>query len=286
MSAATLLGVAELVVRPTGLVDPKVTLKPLKDQIDDLIEECRKRADSKERVLVTTLTKRTAEELTDYLRDIGVNVRYLHSEIDAIERVEILRSLRKGEFDVLVGINLLREGLDLPEVSLVAILDADKEGFLRSETSLIQTAGRAARHLNGEVILYADVMTDSIKKFLAVTEYRRNKQVAYNKEHNITPRSVSRAVEESLVVRAETREQAAGVLREAGMDVDISETIKEIEEEMLNAANNLEFEKAALLRDQIKELKRAIDGSTPAKEARVVRQVSYRKPARRSRTAT
>src|SRR6266576_3276664 len=278
--------VIELVVRPTGLIDPNVTVKPLRGQIDDLIEAARKRVEQKERVLVTTLTKRTAEELTDYLRDIGINVRYLHSEIDAIERVEILRSLRKGDFDVLVGINLLREGLDLPEVSLVAILDADKEGFLRSETSLIQTAGRAARHLNGEVILYADVMTDSIKKFLAVTEYRRNKQVAYNKEHNITPRSVSRAVEESLVVRAETREQAAGVLREAGMDVDISETIKEIEEEMLNAANNLEFEKAALLRDQIKELKRAIDGSTPAKEARVVRQVSYRKPARRSRTAT
>jgi excinuclease ABC subunit B len=158
-------GVVELVVRPTGLIDPKVTLKPLKGQIDDLIEECRKRADAKERVLVTTLTKRTAEELTDYLRGIGVNVRYLHSEIDAIERVEILRALRKGEFDVLVGINLLREGLDLPEVSLVAILDADKEGFLRSETSLIQTAGRAARHLNGEVILYADVMTNSIKNF-------------------------------------------------------------------------------------------------------------------------
>jgi len=279
-------GGVELVVRPTGLIDPKVTLKPLKGQIDDLIEECRKRADSKERVLVTTLTKRTAEELTDYLRDIGVNVRYLHSEIDAIERVEILRSLRKGEFDVLVGINLLREGLDLPEVSLVAILDADKEGFLRSETSLIQTAGRAARHLNGEVVLYADVMTDSIKKFLAVTEYRRNRQVAYNQEHNITPRSVSRAVEESLVVREETREQAAGVLREAGMDVDLTETIKELEEEMLTAANNLEFEKAALRRDQIKELKRAIDGSTPAKEARVARPVSYRKPGRRSRTAT
>ncbi|HEV2454865.1 MAG TPA: excinuclease ABC subunit UvrB, partial [Verrucomicrobiae bacterium] len=155
-------GVVELVVRPTGLLDPKVTIKPLKGQIDDLIEECRKRADKKERVLVTTLTKRTAEELTDYLRGIAINVQYLHSEIDAIERVEILRSLRKGEFDVLVGINLLREGLDLPEVSLVAILDADKEGFLRSETSLIQTAGRAARHLNGEVILYADVMTGSI----------------------------------------------------------------------------------------------------------------------------
>jgi len=270
--------VTELVVRPTGLIDPKVTLKPLKGQIDDLIEECRKRADTKERILVTTLTKRTAEELTDYLRDIGVNVRYLHSEIDAIERVEILRALRKGEFDVLVGINLLREGLDLPEVSLVAILDADKEGFLRSETSLIQTAGRAARHLNGEVILYADVMTDSIKKFLAVTEYRRKRQVAYNAEHNITPRSVSRAVEESLVVREETREQAAGVLRDAGMDVDITETINELESEMLVAANNLEFEKAALLRDQINELKRAIDGSQPVK----TRPVSYGK-ARKSR---
>jgi excinuclease ABC subunit B len=274
-------GVVELVVRPTGLIDPKVTLKPLKGQIDDLIEECRKRADSKERVLVTTLTKRTAEELTDYLRDIGVNVRYLHSEIDAIERVEILRALRKGEFDVLVGINLLREGLDLPEVSLVAILDADKEGFLRSETSLIQTAGRAARHLNGEVILYADVMTDSIKRFLAITEYRRHKQVAYNKEHNITPRSVSRAVEESLVVREETRAQAAGVLREAGMDVDITETIKEIEEEMLAAANNLEFEKAALLRDQIRELKRGIDGSQPAKDAKSNKVMSYGRGNRR-----
>jgi excinuclease ABC subunit B len=275
--AAGQAGVVELVVRPTGLVDPKVTLKPLKGQIDDLIEECRKRADTKERVLVTTLTKRTAEELTDYLRDIGVNVRYLHSEIDAIERVEILRALRKGEFDVLVGINLLREGLDLPEVSLVAILDADKEGFLRSETSLIQTTGRAARHLNGEVILYADVMTDSIKKFLAVTEYRRNKQLTYNKEHNITPRSVRRAVEESLVVREETKASAAGVLRDTGTDVDIAETIKELEEEMLTAANNLEFEKAALLRDQIKELKRAIDGSQPTKELGVAKPVNYRK---------
>ncbi|HEY9172731.1 MAG TPA: excinuclease ABC subunit UvrB [Verrucomicrobiae bacterium] len=274
-------GVVELVVRPTGLVDPKVTIKPLKGQIDDLIEECRKRADSKERVLVTTLTKRTAEELTDYLRDIGVNVRYLHSEIDAIERVEILRALRKGEFDVLVGINLLREGLDLPEVSLVAILDADKEGFLRSETSLIQTAGRAARHLNGEVILYADVMTDSIKRFLAVTEYRREKQLAYNKEHGITPRSVKRAVEESLVVREETREQAAGVLRDAGMDVDLTETINELESEMLTAANNLEFEKAALLRDQIKELKRAIDGSAPTKHTAAAKPVSYWKGKRR-----
>jgi excinuclease ABC subunit B len=254
-------GVVELVVRPTGLIDPKVTIKPLKGQIDDLIEECRKRADAKERILVTTLTKRTAEELTDYLRGIGVNVQYLHSEIDAIQRVEILRSLRKGEFDVLVGINLLREGLDLPEVSLVAILDADKEGFLRSETSLIQTAGRAARHLHGEVILYADVMTNSIKRFLAVTEYRRQKQLDYNREHNITPRSVSRAVEESLATYESKREAGASVLKDAAMDVDLTETISELETEMLKAAEALQFEKAALLRDQIKELKRAIEGS-------------------------
>ena len=200
--------VVEQIVRPTGLVDPKITVKPLTGQIDDLIEHCRRRADAKERVLVTTLTKRTAEELTDYLREIGINVQYLHSEIDAIERVEILRSLRKGEFDVLVGINLLREGLDLPEVSLVAILDADKEGYLRSATSLTQTAGRAARHLNGEVILYADVMTKSIQKFLEVSEYRRKKQLAYNEEHHITPRSVSRAVEESLSSYHSTNEKA------------------------------------------------------------------------------
>ncbi len=274
---ATAPGVVELVVRPTGLVDPKVTLKPLKGQIDDLIEECRRRADRKERVLVTTLTKRTAEELTDYLRDIGVSVRYLHSEIDAIERVEILRALRKGEFDVLVGINLLREGLDLPEVSLVAILDADKEGFLRSETSLIQTAGRAARHLNGEVILYADVQTDSIKRFLAVTEYRRQRQLAYNAEHHITPRSVARAVEESLATHETNRQQVDGVLREAGVDVDLTATINELETEMLAAANNLEFEKAALCRDQIKELKRALDGSAPVPPTATAKAVSYRK---------
>jgi excinuclease ABC subunit B len=272
-------GVVELVVRPTGLIDPKVTLKPLKGQIDDLIEECRKRADAKERILVTTLTKRTAEELTDYLRGIGVNVQYLHSEIDAIERVEILRSLRKGEFDVLVGINLLREGLDLPEVSLVAILDADKEGFLRSETSLIQTAGRAARHLHGEVILYADVMTDSIKRFLAVTEYRRQRQVAYNAEHHITPRSVSRAVEESLAVYESKREAGVSVLKDAGVDIDFTETISELETEMLKAAEELQFEKAALLRDQIKELKRAMDGPAPGKESKpsAARHVNYAK---------
>jgi excinuclease ABC subunit B len=262
-------GVVELVVRPTGLVDPKVTLKPLSGQIDDLINECRKRADLKERVLVTTLTKRTAEELTDYLRDIGINVQYLHSEIDAIERVEILRALRKGEFDVLVGINLLREGLDLPEVSLVAILDADKEGFLRSETSLIQTAGRAARHLNGEVILYADVKTQSIQRFLAVSEYRRRRQLAYNAEHEITPRSASRAVEESLSAHRQSSERAHAFLAETGADIDLNETIKELETEMLAAANNLEFEKAALLRDQVRELKRGLEGKASAGEKQV-----------------
>ncbi|HOX55405.1 MAG TPA: excinuclease ABC subunit UvrB [Candidatus Paceibacterota bacterium] len=272
-------GVAELVVRPTGLVDPRITVKPLTGQIDDLINECRSRAEAKERVLVTTLTKRTAEELTDYLRDIGINVQYLHSEIDAIERVEILRALRKGEFDVLVGINLLREGLDLPEVSLVAILDADKEGFLRSETSLIQTAGRAARHLNGEVILYADARTESIQRFLAISDYRRKKQLAYNAEHHITPRSVNRAVEESLSSYHETARQAQSVLAESGVDIDLNDTIRELEEEMLAAANNLEFEKAALLRDQIRELKRAVTGSQPAAQAKggAVRRVNYRK---------
>jgi excinuclease ABC subunit B len=268
-------------VRPTGLIDPKVTLKPLKGQIDDLIEECRKRADAKERTLVTTLTKRTAEELTDYLRGIGVHVQYLHSEIDAIERVEILRSLRKGEFDVLVGINLLREGLDLPEVSLVAILDADKEGFLRSETSLIQTSGRAARHLHGEVILYADVMTNSIKRFLAVTEYRRQRQIAYNTEHHITPRSVSRAVENSLAVYQSARSRAALLLNEVGGNFDLTETLRELQEQMIEASNNLEFEKAALLRDQIRELKRNFAKELPA-EKTAPSPVRY-KPARRKR---
>jgi excinuclease ABC subunit B len=271
--------VVEQIVRPTGLIDPKVTVKPLEGQIDDLLEEVRRRADAKERTLVTTLTKRSAEELTDYLRDLGVNVRYLHSEIDAIERVEVLRALRKGEFDVLVGINLLREGLDLPEVSLVAILDADKEGYLRSATSLIQTAGRAARHLNGEVILYASVMTQSIQKFLAVSEYRREKQLAYNQEHNITPRSVSRAVEDSLAVYQSARNKAAMVLGEVGGNLDLSETLRELEGEMVGAAENLEFEKAALLRDQIRELKHQF-GEAGADPASPNRQVTYRQGKR------
>ena len=273
----------DLVVRPTGLVDPAVTVKPLRGQVDDLIEEARRRVERHERVLVTTLTKRTAEELTDYLQGLSINVRYLHSEIDALERVEILRALRLGEFDVLVGINLLREGLDLPEVSLVAILDADKEGYLRSTTSLIQTAGRAARHIHGEVILYADVMTQSMRRFLAITDQRRARQLAYNQEHQITPRSVSRAVEQSLSSYRQTRAQADTMLREVGADFDLTETLRELEAEMLETANNLEFEKAALLRDQIRELKRQFGGE-PAGTATSTHTVNYRK-GRRSQPA-
>jgi excinuclease ABC subunit B len=273
--------IVEQIVRPTGLVDPKITVKPLQGQIDDLLEEVRRRSEAKERTLVTTLTKRSAEELTDYLRDLGVNVRYLHSEIDAIERVEVLRALRKGDFDVLVGINLLREGLDLPEVSLVAILDADKEGYLRSATSLIQTAGRAARHINGEVILYASVMTQSIQKFLAVSDYRRQRQLAYNQEHNITPRSVVRAVEDSLAVYQSARSKAAMVLNEVGGNFDVTETLRQLQEEMVEASDNLEFEKAALLRDQIRELKHNFAGDPSAGKS-APSPVRY-KPARRGK---
>jgi len=265
--------VAEQIIRPTGLVDPTVTIKPLKGQIDDLIEQCRARAEKHERILVTTLTKRTAEDLADYLREVGIRVKYLHSEIDAIERVEVLRGLRAADFDVLVGINLLREGLDLPEVSLVAILDADKEGFLRSATSLIQTAGRAARHINAEVVLYADVMTDSIKKFIATTDYRRAKQLVYNQEHNITPKSVKRELQLSLAELTQAREVEASVVREAPGGYRTAELLRELEAEMLEAAEDLQFEKAAILRDQIAELKGEKtdrQGSPPVK-----RQVKY-----------
>src|SRR5260221_124522 len=207
--------VVEQIVRPTGLIDPRITLKPLSGQVDDLINECRKRTEIKQRVLVTTLTKRTAEELTDYLRDIGINVQYLHSEIDAIERVEVLRGLRKGEFDVLVGINLLREGLDLPEVSLVAILDADKEGFLRSETSLIQMIGRAARNVDGQVIMYADNVTDSMTRAISETNRRRGMQVAHNAEHGIDPQTIRKAVTDIL---AHLRPDGDGTAPSPGRD--------------------------------------------------------------------
>jgi len=251
--------VAEQIIRPTGLLDPRITVRPLKQQIDETIELCRQRIEKSERVLVTTLTKRTAEDLTDYLRDVGLKVRYLHSDIDTIERVEILRALRAAEFDILVGINLLREGLDLPEVSLVCILDADKEGYLRSQTSLIQTAGRAARHVNGEVYLFADVVTQSMAKLMAVSEYRRGRQMAYNEEHGITPRSVQRAVQESLHSILRSRDSDETSVREnggkSGAAFDIGELLLELEAEMMQAAGNLEYERAALLRDQIAELK-------------------------------
>jgi excinuclease ABC subunit B len=247
--------VVEQIIRPTGLLDPKITLKPLKNQIDETIELCRQRVEKGERILVTTLTKRTAEDLADYLRDVGLKVRYLHSDIDAIERVEILRGLRAADFDILVGINLLREGLDLPEVSLVCILDADKEGFLRSETSLIQTAGRAARHVNGEVVLFADQVTQSMEGLMSISEYRRVKQLEYNEKHGITPQTVRRAVQESLHTILRGREIAASVIQEAGGDFNVTELLRELEDEMQEASANLEFERAALLRDQIMEVK-------------------------------
>jgi excinuclease ABC subunit B len=247
--------VVEQIIRPTGLLDPRITIKPLKNQIDDTIELCRQRVEKSERVLITTLTKRTAEDLADYLRDVGLKVRYLHSDIDTIERVEILRGLRAAEFDILVGINLLREGLDLPEVSLVCILDADKEGFLRSQTSLIQTAGRAARHINGEVVLFADQITQSMQALISISEYRRTKQMEYNEKHGITPQTVRRAVQESLHTILRGREIAASVIQEAGGNFDLTELLRELEEEMQTASANLEFERAALLRDQIMEVK-------------------------------
>jgi excinuclease ABC subunit B len=247
--------VVEQIIRPTGLLDPKITLKPLKQQIDDTIELCRQRVEKNERVLVTTLTKRTAEDLADYLRDVGLKVRYLHSDIDTIERVEILRGLRAADFDILVGINLLREGLDLPEVSLVCILDADKEGFLRSQTSLIQTAGRAARHINGEVVLFADQVTQSMQALISISDYRRTKQMEYNEKHGITPQTVRRAVQESLHTILRGRELAASVINEAGGDFNLTELLRELEDDMQSASANLEFERAALLRDQIMEIK-------------------------------
>jgi excinuclease ABC subunit B len=254
--------VVEQVVRPTGLVDPQVEVRPATHQVDDVLQEIRIRVDKNERVLITTLTKRMAEQLTDYLTDNGVKVRYLHSDVDTVERVEILRDLRLGAFDVLVGINLLREGLDIPEVSLVAILDADKEGFLRAERSLIQTIGRAARNLNGRAILYADRMTDSMKKAMGETERRRNKQLAFNVTHNITPRSVVKRIKDLIdgVYSEKSGKEAQKLeLQKAQVEdmseKDIAREIKRLEKEMIDHAKNLEFEKAARVRDQLSQLK-------------------------------
>jgi excinuclease ABC subunit B len=237
------------------LIDPPIEVRPTKGQMDDLIKEIRLRAAKKERILVTTITKRLSEDLTRFLKDFGLRVKYLHSEIGAIERVEILRDLRLNKFDCLVGINLLREGLDLPEVSLVAILDADKEGFLRSETSLIQVAGRAARHINGEVIMYADRITKSMKKTIDETGRRREIQIAFNKKHGITPRSIEKAIKEGIESYKKAREVIALVVEENDEEYDITSLIGELQHDMEVAARNLQFERAAILRDQIKELK-------------------------------
>ncbi len=259
--------VVEQVVRPTGLVDPIVEVRPVATQVDDLMSEAKKRIASGERVLVTTLTKRMAEDLTDYLAEHGIKVRYLHSDIDTVERVEIIRDLRLGEFDVLVGINLLREGLDIPEVSLVAILDADKEGFLRSERSLIQTIGRAARHLNGTAILYADTVTDSMRRAIGETERRRAKQIAFNAEHGITPRGVQKRIKDIIdgvydadAARTELKAAQTVAAYKVMDEKSLTRQVKRLEKDMLEAAKNLEFEKAAELRDRLKELKQVLFG--------------------------
>jgi excinuclease ABC subunit B len=262
--------IAEQVIRPTGLLDPEIQIRTTKGQVEDLIGEIRRAVEAGERVLVTTLTKRLSEDITAYLREAKIRVEYLHSDIDAIERVEILRNLRLGNFDVLVGINLLREGLDLPEVALVAILDADKEGFLRSETSLIQTAGRAARHEKGRVIFYADVQTQSIRRTIEVTAQRREKQMAYNTAHGITPRGVKRAAQSSLSTYDGSGKRDEAPAAAVGEDGDVAAVIAELEDEMQEAAEALEFERAALLRDQIKALKtgeyrKPAAGARPAK---------------------
>ncbi len=251
--------VVEQIIRPTGLIDPEVVVKPTKGQVDDLIGEIRRRIENGERTLVTTLTKRMAEDLADYLAELGIKVHYLHSEVHTLERVEILRDLRQGVYDVVVGINLLREGLDLPEVSLVAILDADKEGFLRSEQSLIQTIGRAARHVNGTVIMYADIVTDSMRRAIAETNRRRDIQVAYNTEHGIEPRSIIKAVRDQIERAKQVAEEQAPY--SIGKDMpapEIHKLIKDLEKSMKAAAAELEFEKAAMLRDQIAELRRSL----------------------------
>ena len=273
--------VVEQLIRPTGLLDPEMEIRPIKGQVEDCIEEIKKEVEKGNRVLVTTLTKRMSEDLTEFLREREIKVEYLHSDIDAIERVEILRNLRAGAFDVLIGVNLLREGLDLPEVSLVAVLDADKEGFLRSETSLVQTAGRAARHLEGRVIFYADQMTRSLQAAWDICTYRREKQMLYNKQNGISPKSVNRPIQESL--RQSLGDDKADLMEvsEAASSKDLKKLIKQLEAEMLAAVKQLEFEKAALLRDQIEFLKQ---GKSTKKTLRKVKYPSQpRSPKRYGR---
>jgi excinuclease ABC subunit B len=258
--------VVEQIVRPTGLVDPEVIVRPTRGQIDDLIAEIRERVSREHRVLVTTLTKKMAEDLTDYLLEMGIRVRYLHSDVDTIQRIQLIRDLRLGEYDVLVGINLLREGLDLPEVSLVAILDADKEGFLRSETSLVQTIGRAARNVDGQVVMYADTVTESMKRAISETTRRRGIQVAYNAAHGIDPQSIRKKVTDILLMasadatpgprrssRRKRDREALALPRD-----ELTRLVQSLEEEMKEAARDLRFEYAARLRDEIADLKREL----------------------------
>jgi excinuclease ABC subunit B len=250
--------VAEQVIRPTGLVDPKVDVRPIKGQVDDLLNEIRQRVEAGERVLVTTLTKRMAEDLAEYYSEVGVKCQYLHSEVATLDRVKILRDLRRGDIDVLIGVNLLREGLDLPEVSLVAILDADKEGFLRSAGSLIQTMGRAARHLHGKAVLYADVMTDSMRQAIGETDRRRRIQVQYNEENHITPQSIVKPIDMTLVAIAEADYVTVPLEEEDQSEVppeQLERVIGELEQKMREAAKKFEFEKAAQVRDRVKALK-------------------------------
>lgn len=280
---ATLM--VQQIIRPTGLLDPILTLKPLDGQIDATIELCRDRIEKGERVLVTTLTKKTAEELSEYLGEVGLKVRYIHADIDTIERVEILRQLRAAEFDILVGINLLREGLDLPEVSLVCILDADNEGFLRNETSLVQTAGRAARHVNGECVLFCDEVTESIQELLDITAFRRGVQMEHNEKNGISPQSVIRSVQQSLSLAEETKEAAdtinQSIVAEKAMDYDVLQVLDELQTEMREAAAKLEFERAGHLRDQIAELKKKAgieseSTKSAIKKTKKKRSVDYR----------
>ena len=248
---------AEQIIRPTGLLDPKVEVRPVEGQIDDLIGEVNKEVEKGNKILITTLTKRMAEDLTDYMKEIGIRVRYLHSDIDTLERTEIIRDMRLNVFDVLVGINLLREGLDIPEITLVAILDADKEGFLRSETSLVQTIGRAARNVDGHVIMYADVMTDSMKAAIEETERRRTIQEKYNKEHNITPRSIKKAVRDLISISKNVEKEAEPEKDPESMNCkELESEIAKTQKQMKKAAAELDFEKAAELRDRMIMLKK------------------------------
>jgi excinuclease ABC subunit B len=258
--------IVEQIVRPTGIVDPEVVVRETRNQIDDLMNEVRRRTEVNERTLVTTLTKKMAEDLTGYLLENGFRVRYLHSEVDTLERIQIIRDLRLGEYDVLVGVNLLREGLDLPEVTLVAILDADKEGFLRGETSLIQTIGRAARNINGRVLMYADKETDAMRKAIAETDRRREIQLAYNREHGITPETVQKGISDiaeflSMETRATPgrRRRVRAADGEPMNETQLEKVVVELEEEMLAAAEDLRFEEAARIRDELKELRRDLE---------------------------